>query len=187
MQASNNLIELLKRLEGFRATAYWDVNHYSIGYGTPAKNSTATITRAEAETQLRVHVAEAERCVNRNVDVSLLNQNQYDACVSVAYNKGCGGFRNSQLFTYLAAGDIQAAAAWFTNKQDCCNVAGKYHTGVAYRRMAEQQLFTQGTTSNIWIYALIAERYKGYQYLLVTAAAVLTGTFILQQKGYIKT
>lgn len=186
MQVSGNLIELLKRLEGFRTTAYWDVNHYSIGYGTPAKNSNATITRSEAETQLRLHVKEAEGCINRNVNVSLLNQNQYDVCVSVAYNKGCGGFTKSDLYNYINSGDMQAAAAWFTNKNVCCNAGGKYHSGLAYRRMAEQQLFTQGTTSQFWLFAAMAERYKVHQYVVVGIAALLTGTFILQQKGYIK-
>ena len=34
MKASDECIELLKRMEGFSAKPYWDYSQYSVGYGT---------------------------------------------------------------------------------------------------------------------------------------------------------
>ena len=34
MVSSQSLVDKMKAREGFSATPYWDVSHYSIGYGT---------------------------------------------------------------------------------------------------------------------------------------------------------
>jgi len=53
------LVEQIKKEEGFRAKAYWDVKRWSIGYGTLAKSKDDTITKEEAEKRLLVKVEEA--------------------------------------------------------------------------------------------------------------------------------
>lgn len=185
MQASEHYISILKNLEGFRATAYWDVNHYSIGHGTPAVNKYDTITKAKADTELRKYVAEAEQCVNRNITVDL-TQGQFDALVSIVYNKGCTGFRKSELFRYVNENNFAAATAWFTNKEQCCFVQGKYHSGVAYRRNVEKDLFEQNNITQYWYMLAMVNKARQYQYaILGITTAVLLGT-IAKQKGYIK-
>ena len=39
MRSSENFINVLKEMEGFSATPYWDVNHYSIGYGSTCEEN----------------------------------------------------------------------------------------------------------------------------------------------------
>ena len=83
--------------------AYWDRKQYSIGFGTKSHKGEA-ITAQEAERRMRAAVRVFEDCVNRYVKVPL-EQHQFDALVSFAYNVGCGAFRRSTLLRKLNAGD----------------------------------------------------------------------------------
>ncbi len=67
-----------------------------------------------------------------------LNQNQFDALVSLTYNIGSGAFNNSTLLKKLNKGDYQGAADQFLvwNK-----AGGKVMKGLVRRREAEQALF----------------------------------------------
>lgn len=38
-------LNLLKTLEGFRSTAYWDKGHYSIGYGSDTMPNGKPVTK----------------------------------------------------------------------------------------------------------------------------------------------
>lgn len=98
MKISDKGIELIKRHEGVRLTAYkCPAGVLTIGYGHTGKDVTAgkTISEAEAEKLLRGDLATAESEVNKRL--SKLNQNQYDALVSFVFNIGMGSFRMSTL------------------------------------------------------------------------------------------
>ena len=72
-----------------------------------------------------------------------LNQNQFDALVSFAYNVGGGAFASSTLLKLINAGAFGAAAAQFT-KWDLAR--GEVSAGLLRRRQAEQQLFVTPVT-----------------------------------------
>jgi lysozyme len=98
MKTSQKGIELLKRHEGLRLTAYrCPAGVLTIGYGhtgpdvTPGK----TITPEEAERLLRVDLTMAEGEVNWQLPG--IAQNRFDALVSFVYNVGAGAFRTSTL------------------------------------------------------------------------------------------
>lgn len=134
----------LEKAEGFRPKAYWDVKQWSIGFGTRTTNKSEVINIDEARKRLRERVTnEFEPCVNR-LFKSGLTQGQFDALVSVAYNRGCAGMQTTDLFKQTKAGNKSKAAVWFTDKDTCCNVDGKYSGGVANRRRAELALYQSG-------------------------------------------
>ena len=93
MNTSQAGIEFIANFEGFRATPYWDVDHYSIGFGTRASStSDGPISRAEGLVRLRRRVAQD---YEPHVDKLNLwqNQNRYDALVSFIFNLGPGRAR----------------------------------------------------------------------------------------------
>ena len=87
---SEHGLQLIKKFEGCRLTAYWDVNGYSIGYGHHASDITKgmKITQAVADEFLKKDVEKFEKSVN-NLKYDF-NQNQFDALVDFAYNCGAG-------------------------------------------------------------------------------------------------
>ena len=78
-----------------------------------------------------------ESTVNSAVTVPI-NQNQFDALVSLAYNIGTGAFKESTLLKKLNLGDYKAAAAQFAvwNRG-----GGKVMQGLVNRRAVERKLF----------------------------------------------
>lgn len=143
MRLSEAGAERIANYEGFRANAYWDVNHYSIGYGTRARSaSEGPITTTEGRKRLRHHV---DAFVGRPLRAVLtasrvkLNQNQFDALVSIGYNLGAGCFgKDWTLGEALRAGDFDAIANAFLlyDKAD-----GQVLAGLTRRRKEERELF----------------------------------------------
>lgn len=104
MRASNNLINFLKGKESFRSKAYRLANEsgYTIGFGNKFYENGKpvgafdTITEARADQLLRNIVQQTANQVDQAVTVPL-TQNQFDALVSYAYNRGIGRFRSTRL------------------------------------------------------------------------------------------
>ena len=67
-----------------------------------------------------------------------MNQNQFDALVSLAYNIGTGAFNKSTLVKKLNAGDIRGAADQF---DVWINAGGKRMQGLVNRRAREKALY----------------------------------------------
>ena len=138
MKVSN--LDIIKESEGLRLTAYMPTANDvpTIGYGhTHGVRMGQTITKAQAEQFLKEDVSWAEAAVNKQVKVSL-NQNQFDALVSFVFNIGETTFAKSTLLRKLNAGDYNGAANEFPrwNKQ-----AGVVLRGLVKRREREKQLF----------------------------------------------
>lgn len=113
MKTSKDGILLLKSFEGCRLTAYPDAGGYSIGYGHHGVAAGAAITQAQAEELLRQDLAAYERVVD-SIGAAL-NQQQFDACVSLAYNIGSGNFKSStvaRLLKQSAEPRQELAEAW---------------------------------------------------------------------------
>lgn len=117
MKISDEMLDVLKQLEGFSPYAYWDYQQYSIGYGSkcPAgyedyyqKNP---ISLEYAEELLRGELDYFERELNGFISHFglTLTQNQYDALVSFSYNVGAGWMYNTDTWEYKSTGNLNTA------------------------------------------------------------------------------
>ena len=144
MHISPSGIDLIRNFESLRLNAYDDgVGVWTIGYGTTKypngirvkKGDTCTLDQAKA--YMQNDLKSFEQTVNNTVKVPL-NQNQFDALVSLAYNIGSTAFKNSTLVRQLNEGNYKAAANQFNV---WVNAGGKRMQGLVNRRAAERTLF----------------------------------------------
>lgn len=130
--------------EGNILTAYKDsvgiltigVGHTSAA-GAPKVTAGMKITAAESDAILSRDLAIFEASVSNAVKVPL-NQNEFDALVSLAFNIGGGAFAKSTLVKKLNAGDRAGAANQFLVWD---KAGGKSLKGLATRRAAERKQF----------------------------------------------
>ena len=144
MHVSPSGVDLICNFEGLRLKAYDDgVGVWTIGFGTTKypngirvkKGDTCTLDQAKA--YMRNDLKSFEQTVNNTVKVPL-NQNQFDALVSLAYNIGTNAFSKSTLVKKLNANDIRGAADQF---DVWVNAGGKRMQGLVNRRAKEKALF----------------------------------------------
>lgn len=133
-------LALIKQYEGCRLAAYrCAAGVWTIGYGhTAGVHSGMTITQAQADAYLRQDIAKFEGYVNNHAYVPIteqLNQNQFDALVSFAFNLGAGNLR--KLCKGRTAAQIAQAMTQY------CKANGKVLAGLRRRRAAEQALFNK--------------------------------------------
>lgn len=135
-------IEHIKRWEGLRTNAYkCPANVWTIGYGhTKTAKPGMMISHLEAEELLRKDLKRFEDAVRRLVRVPL-NQGQFDALVSFAFNVGTEAFRRSTLLRLLNEGKYNTAALQFHR---WVYAGGKKLPGLIRRRNDEHGLFTEG-------------------------------------------
>lgn len=140
MRLSNDGRARLKRLEGFRAKAYVPVpgDRVTIGYGfVDGVNMGDTMTPEQADARLVVELVKYERAVNDALTLAP-NQNQFDACVLLAFNIGIAGFLRSTVCKAHNRGDTQAAARAFGLWNQS---GGKVYAGLTKRRAEESALY----------------------------------------------
>ncbi|RBQ28390.1 lysozyme [Aliarcobacter vitoriensis] len=144
MTISNKGLELIKEFEGFSANAYLcPAKIPTIGYGNTFWEDGRKvrigeqISKNKAETLLKQIVTKFEIGVSARVTIKI-NQNQFDALVSLAYNIGLGAFEDSTLLRQLNRGNFEGASNEFLrwNKS-----AGKPLLGLTRRREREKTLF----------------------------------------------
>ena len=96
---SDAMLTVLKAMEGFSATPYYDYKQWSIGYGSYCPDSMVShyqqnpISYEEADSLLREELTAFEQKVNQFIkdnDLQHITQNRYDALVSCTYNIGDG-------------------------------------------------------------------------------------------------
>lgn len=152
MKASEELIALLKQMEGFVKYPIFDYSQYSVGYGSRCPDEDYErymkdgITEEEADELLRVYVAMAEKAVNKLIDTySLkLNQYQFDALIDFCYNCGTSwtldstsNFRAAVINGATGTEFLNAIVAW-------CQAGNKVLDGLIKRRLAEANLYFNG-------------------------------------------
>jgi len=146
MNINKATIDLVKEFEGCKLTAYRDaVGVWTIGYGTTARAGLGiiptggmTITQAEADQLLADGLNKFADQIRPMITAGI-NDNQFGACVSLAYNIGAHAFSTSSALKHINAGGDYAKAAdafllW--NK-----AGGKTLKGLVRRREAERKLF----------------------------------------------
>lgn len=148
MQLSQRGLDLIKNFEGFHrrlpdgtCIAYrCPANVLTLGYGCTKGIKPGMIwTEQQAQEALAKELIGHEQAVLRLVSVDL-NQNQFDALVSFAYNCGDGALEKSTLLKKLNAGDYPGAQAEFMKWN---KAAGKVLRGLSIRRAKEAALFAE--------------------------------------------
>ena len=143
---SENGLSLITKFEGIATTAYiCPAGVVTIGIGETDTFSLTgekitlgmTITENQAKESFRIAVKKYEAAVNESVEISL-NQNQFDALVSLTYNIGINGFKNSTLLKLLNQNKIEEASEQF---ERWVYANGKILVGLVNRRKEEKALF----------------------------------------------
>jgi GH24 family phage-related lysozyme (muramidase) len=158
MKLSKNCINLVKDFEGYHkklkdggcTTYYCPAGVLTIGYGcTEGIKEGEVWTHDQAIFRLKRELTKFEDAVNQLVTVEL-NQNQFDALVSFAYNVGSGlkpdgtpitekkGLVHSGLLKKVNQGDFDGAAREFGK---WTKGGGKVLPGLVRRRAQEAELF----------------------------------------------
>jgi GH24 family phage-related lysozyme (muramidase) len=142
MNISQKGIDLIKSFEGLVLHAYKPVSterYFTIGYGHYGSDvkQNQTITQKQAEEYLKQDLQKFVYGVSQLVKVSL-NQNQFDALVSFAYNCGVDALRTSDLLMKLNKGEFVGASKEFDRWVHSGKVVIQ---GLVNRRNKEKVLF----------------------------------------------
>lgn len=154
MEVSQELIGIVKSLEGFSKYPYEDYSQYTVGYGTACPPEDLErymrdgITEEEAEALLAKHLDIAETAVNKFIDsFSLnLNQGQFDCLVSFSFNCGTSwltksGTLRSAIIEGKTGNDfLYAICLW-------CRAGDRIQTGLITRRFVEANMYLNGVYS----------------------------------------
>lgn len=148
MKLSNTGIELLKEFEGFSSKPYLcSAGVPTIGYGSTfyengkqVSLSDPKITESRAVELFLFQLKNYEKAVNTFVKVEL-NQNEYDALVSICYNIGITAFKKSKLVKNINAGLKNETTLIKTNFNAWTFSKGKRIQGLMNRRTKEFNLF----------------------------------------------
>jgi lysozyme len=146
---SNLGLELIKKYEGFKAKAYLcPANVITIGYGstyyedgTKVKLTDFPITQERATELLEALLVSYERSVD-SYCVDTINQNQFDALCSFAYNCGVGNLKSSTLLKKVNKNPNDPTIKDEFLKWN--KGGGKVLTGLTKRRIEEAQLYFNG-------------------------------------------
>lgn len=153
---SENGIKFICDREKFSAKCYYDYTQSSIGYGTkctgcaeqPHAPGLHSITKEEAlaEMKSQINSTYAVKVKNQTVGITM-NQNQFDALVSLAYNTGGGTtiIAKSPLVAYLK-GQLSEGEARAQYSRYKIKAGGEVNDGLIKRRNAEANLFFQTAT-----------------------------------------
>ena len=147
MKVTDEGLSLIKRFEGFRATAYrCPSGVWTIGYGHTSQAGPPVVapgmlmSEPTAEKVLRADVEAFARGVAGELRRNI-SEARFSALVSFAYNVGLGGFRSSSVLRAVNAGDFDAVprrlGLWVKG-------GGKPLPGLVKRRAAEAALFMGG-------------------------------------------
>ena len=144
---SENVVNLIKDFEGFQPNAYWDVNQWSIGYGTPGYSG-QVISVAEADLALRDRLNTINQKINQFTATNnlYLNQYQHDALVSFSFNCGTdwttqgGRFYEAVVKNASVNEFLFAISLW-------ANVNSTPDATLLNRRLAEANLYLNGVYS----------------------------------------
>lgn len=143
---SNLGLELIKKYEGFKAKAYLcPANVITIGYGSTyyedgrkVKLTDSPITQERATELLEALLVSYERSVD-SYCVDTINQNQFDALCSFAYNCGVGNLKSSTLLKKVNKNPNDPTIKDEFLKWN--KGGGKVLTGLTKRRIEEAQLY----------------------------------------------
>ena len=134
MKINDAGLNLIKSFEGCKLTAYQDaVGVWTIGWGhTSGVKQGQKITQAQADEYLKKDLAKFEKAVEKINSIGL-NENQFSALVSFAYNCGTGNLNK------LCIGRTKAEIG--SKMLEYNKAKGKVLAGLTRRRKAENKLY----------------------------------------------
>lgn len=152
---SDNLINFVKQFEGFSATPYLDeVGVRTLGYGMTGEEieGIISITEEQATQMLKDWINKKYAPViktdlnNKGIN---LEQYQFDALVSMAYNVGTSGVLGSTLYRNICNG-VRDADTITANFVSWSKAGGQVLPGLLRRRQQEANMFLNAdyTTNN---------------------------------------
>lgn len=172
LSISDNGIQFICSLEGFHSTCYSDYSQSSIGYGTKCNGSSVqphasgmhSITREQAMAAMKSEINSSYAPnVRRQTSGITMNQNQFDALVSLCYN--CGGgtslISNSPLVKYLR-GELSESEARSRYSSYIVTAGGKVLQGLINRRNAEANLFFMDSTPDLGEIQNLGDHFTAY-------------------------
>jgi lysozyme len=147
MRTSSKGIELITRFEGLKLNAYLcPANVWTIGYGatfyangSKVKQGDKLISHEQANSLLRTMLVDFEIAVTNATKGVSINQNQFDALVSLAYNIGNGALLKSTLIKVVKVNVNHPQIA--TEFARWNKAGGKELKGLTIRRKAESDLY----------------------------------------------
>lgn len=136
-------VTFVTEFEGYEPMPYWDVDHWSHGFGTPASGQYApAVSREEAWAELR-------RWLNRKVVPQIprrfrMNEWEIDACASFAYNLGAYIWVNTDVGERLRGPEGRHYAdrrgIYHEEFRRFISKGTPYEEGLLRRRLAESHL-----------------------------------------------
>ena len=151
MKPSNNFYNIITLLEGLRTKAYQDSKGiWTIGIGTivyPDGSKVKkgdTCTEAKAYEYLDDDMKKRVGTINGLLIGVSLNQNQFDAICSLAYNIGVGGFASSGVLKYIRhnPSSPEIKEAWLSRNKETKKGVKEVNEGLLSRRKKEYQLYS---------------------------------------------
>lgn len=145
-KVSKKGLELIKKYEGFRAEPYkCPAGVPTIGYGATyypdgkrVKMTDKPITEKEATDLLKQMIIPFEKAVD-SYCIDTINQNQFDALVSFAYNVGTNALKNSTLLKKL---NVNVNDPTIKDEfMKWVKAGGKTLKGLVNRRKEESELY----------------------------------------------
>jgi GH24 family phage-related lysozyme (muramidase) len=145
---SDRLVRAVAVWEGYRADSYWDVDHYSHGYGTRSSQGAPPISEPAARAELQQGLNEVVGHIPR---VKRLKQQEVDALASFGYNLGIQALVDTNYST-LAKRLKSKEGRRFEDRRDIyhdelrkwCMPGSIYERGLLARRMAETKIARLG-------------------------------------------
>lgn len=140
-KVSKTGIDLIKKYEGCKLEAYQCcAGKWTIGYGhTDGVVKGMKITQSQADLIFQNDMDLFSKSVSNVIGNLSLNQNQFDALVSFAYNCGIGNFKNSTLLRIIKENQNDVKIKYEFNRWVFSK--GRFLTGLARRRKEESELY----------------------------------------------
>lgn len=146
MIPSEQLVDFIKRYEGFRSRAYKPLptDRWTIGYGSTFIDGEpvtkyAVITESDALDLLRADIEAFAERVSKPGLPDTVTQFQFDAVISLVYNIGFAAFMKSTTSTLFYGGhDISGRFGLFVRS------SGKIIPGLVRRRQEEKEIYVNG-------------------------------------------
>ena len=144
MKISKKGINLLRHFESYEMKAYTcPAGVWTIGWGFTQINGVRVkkgdiINLEEADKELIKQLRTYENVVRKAIMIKKINQNQYDALVSLCFNIGGSSFRRSDIVKLINNRNFIGACRIFNLWS---SAAKKRSKGLLRRRMSERNLF----------------------------------------------
>ncbi len=152
MQASDALINYLKRIEGFAAIPYWDHAQWTVGFGSRCpeehrdRYTKEGIPMEEAHTLLVTKINGYASVINDFVEREglSLKQHQFDALISFTYNLGTAWMSDKNSNIRIAVVEGHTGNGFLGAISAYCNASGEFMGGLLRRRLTEGNMYLNG-------------------------------------------